>query len=124
MSFEKENTHGKGRPAGSLNKFTAEIREIIYNVLVEKSGNLSQWFDEIKKPQDKISAYSKLLSFVVPKITEVNLINEARTENKKEEYNFDLLTKEEFQELCKTEPRRDELLGKCLVNKDKVSSDW
>ncbi|MFI0490059.1 hypothetical protein [Flavobacterium sp.] len=70
----------QGRPAGSVNKTTAEIRERFQNLV---SNNLEQLDNDLKtlKPLQRLKMIIELLKFVVPtlKATELTTGGEMQT---------------------------------------------
>lgn len=74
MPFEKGNKFGNGRPKGSLNAITITTREILANTLLDEIGNLPEYLKSIKDPVKKIEALSKLLAFVLPKLTNSDIL--------------------------------------------------
>lgn len=58
----------KGRPKGSRNRSTAELREAIEHLL---SDNWEQLVDDLQalEPRERIAAMTKLLEYALPKLT-------------------------------------------------------
>lgn len=61
---------GPGRPAGSANRTTTEIREALSGLVVENAPRLQEWLDRTAKhnPKAAFEIYVKLVEFVVPKL--------------------------------------------------------
>jgi len=60
----------KGRPKGKPNRLTKDAREIVRKNVEELAPFLREKFDELE-PKDWVAAYTKLLEFVMPKISPV-----------------------------------------------------
>lgn len=60
-----------GRPKGSKNKSTEQIREFIDAFLEDKQDEVLDAFDQLK-PKDKVSFYIDLLQYVLPKMKQVD----------------------------------------------------
>ena len=76
MGLKKGHTNNlSGRPKGSRNKASGQLRELI---LIFLEGN----FEAVKKdfqslpPKDRLKFYSDLLSYGVPKLQSIDLPNE------------------------------------------------
>ena len=71
MPFEKGNILSTGRPKGSINKTTAELRLMINQII---STNLETIQDDIKKltPKNRIDVIINLLQYVTPKMKTTN----------------------------------------------------
>ena len=61
---------GPGRPAGSPNRVTTEVREALSDLVVGNVPRLQEWLDRLAKhnPKAALEIYVKLLEFVVPKL--------------------------------------------------------
>ena len=81
MPFEAEDkrTNKGGRPKGSMNKATAQIRERYLNLI---EGNFDQLEADLKclKANERIKAIIELSKFILPtlKATEMSLNNETK----------------------------------------------
>ncbi len=71
---------GPGRPAGSPNRATTEVREALAELVVGNVPRLQEWLDRLAKhnPKAAFEVYVKLLEFCVPKLT--RLTAEQRSE--------------------------------------------
>lgn len=74
--FKENNKHGKGRPKGSTNALTSEIREAFTNLV----NNNLQTVDEdlrLMKPNERVKVIIELAKFILPtlKAVEQNNIN-------------------------------------------------
>lgn len=76
MAFKKgdDPNRGHGRPPGTPNKVTAEIREAYANLIHGNLDNITQWLEQVaeRDPQKAIDLLIKLSPFVLPKKTEIN----------------------------------------------------
>jgi hypothetical protein len=61
-----------GRPKGTPNKTTAELRELVTNLFESKYEDFKTALDELE-PKEKVTAMLKLMEFVLPKQKEVKL---------------------------------------------------
>jgi len=67
MGFKKgESGNPEGRPKGSLNKTTNEIREVISKAI--DTDKIKCMLNQIEDPVDYINAVSKLLPYVAGKV--------------------------------------------------------
>lgn len=72
MPFQKGNKEGKGRPPGTPNSTTAEMRAIISDII---KGNINKVKDDLKEmtPKERVDAIAKLLPYVVPRMVDANI---------------------------------------------------
>lgn len=67
MGLQKGQTNNtKGRPAGSLNKLSNELRQLITEFLRENFGEVKKIWLNCKNDKDKLSFYKELLKYSVP----------------------------------------------------------
>lgn len=75
MPFSKEdpNINSAGRPKGSPNKITQEIRKAYEDLIHGNLDNIQIWLQETadRDPQKAIDCLIKLSAFVIPKKTEI-----------------------------------------------------
>jgi hypothetical protein len=78
MAFQKGNKVGKGRPKGTANKTTAEIKEIITRVVGNQLELLESDLTKIRKesPARAAEIYMRMVDYVLPKQTKVQLEGE------------------------------------------------
>lgn len=76
MKFEKGKPPppNSGRPKGSPNKTTIEVREAIAQIAQQNVGAVHKWLAEIDDPAKRLDLYLRLLEYHVPKLarTEVS----------------------------------------------------
>jgi hypothetical protein len=65
MPFEKGHTYGKGRPAGSKNKNSKEIREMITQIVADNLDETKQRLSNLKDA-DYFKAMGMLMKHVLP----------------------------------------------------------
>lgn len=72
-----------GRPKGSSNKITAEVRECVSQLLHEETPKLKTALDEVRQesPSKYIELVAKLLPYVAPKLSSIQM-NEGITDKK------------------------------------------
>lgn len=98
MGLKKGQTNNtKGRPKGTPNKITQEVRSVIRNITTEYF-NSDQFIHDFSmlEPKDRIQAMEKLLKYHIPTLTSVdaNVIT-----NKKIDDEAGNMTDEQFFEL-------------------------
>jgi hypothetical protein len=59
-----------GRPAGSINKNSAEIKVVIRQILSNQLEGLELLLNELT-PKDKVDTLIKLLPYIIPKQNEI-----------------------------------------------------
>ena len=73
MGFEKgKSGNPEGRPKGSLNKTTNDIRELISKVI--DTDKIKDMLNQIEEPIDYINAVSKLLPYITGKVKPIENI--------------------------------------------------
>ena len=65
MPFEKGHTYGKGRPAGSKNKNSKEIREMITQIVADNLDETKQRLSNLKDAE-YFKAMGMLMKHVLP----------------------------------------------------------
>lgn len=73
-----------GRKAGTPNKTTAEIKELMQAFLESKIDELDEVYDQLE-PKEKINAMIKMLPYLVPKQMQMDL-NANHTQNVKHDF--------------------------------------
>lgn len=58
----------RGRPKGSQNKATREMRELLTPIMEKNAGKVQSYLDAIEDPKDWIMCYCRILEFVAPKM--------------------------------------------------------
>jgi len=76
--FEKGNTAGKGRPKGTPNKVTIEMREMFIQTLEGQVPNIEKAFADVlsKSPEKYLDLFAKYAQYFVPKKTESDIKTE------------------------------------------------
>ena len=73
-----------GRPIGSLNKSTTEIKSLITDFIGHNIDTLQTDFDKLE-PRDKLIFFEKLLQYAVPKqkeiVVDVSSLSDDEVEN-------------------------------------------
>ena len=60
------NNNPAGRPIGSKNKSTTELRELVQSLFEDRYEDFIEALD-LLDPKEKVDAYFKLMGFVLPK---------------------------------------------------------
>lgn len=68
-----------GRPKGSSNKITTEVRECISQLIEEEVPRLKEALDEVRQesPARYIELVTKLLPYVAPKLASITTMDES-----------------------------------------------
>lgn len=71
MPFEKGHDYGKGRPKGSPNKTTKEIRDAFQMFVENNVGNFEEWIKEVakKNPAKAIELVKDVGEYILPKLS-------------------------------------------------------
>lgn len=78
MKYKKgESGNLQGRPKGSPNKTTAEIKQWVANFIENNQAKFEKDF-ELMEPQQRVATFEKLLAFVIPKQSQVDISQEYR----------------------------------------------
>ena len=73
MGFEKgKSGNPEGRPKGSLNKVTKDLREVLSNAI--DTDKIKDKLNQIEDPVDYINAVSKLLPYITGKVKPIENI--------------------------------------------------
>lgn len=74
MPFEKGHNKATGRPKGSANKSTSQIREAYTNLLNDNLDQLKEDFKELE-PKERIKLFLDMSKYIVPtlKATEMEI---------------------------------------------------
>jgi hypothetical protein len=70
---------GPGRPAGSRNRTTTEVREALADLVVGNVPRLREWLDRVAKHNPKAAAdlWLRMAEFVAPKLARVSVEHSA-----------------------------------------------
>jgi ABC-type uncharacterized transport system ATPase component len=77
MAFQKGNQHGQGRPKGSQNKTTAQIREYLMQLADAIESDLINDI-ELLSPGERVKTYLSIMEYLLPKLSRQN---EAHADN-------------------------------------------
>ncbi len=73
MGLRKGQTNNpSGRPKGTPNKITANLRSRINDFLTDNWGNLQNDFDKLE-PKERLQFYEKLLQYGLPRLQNTQL---------------------------------------------------
>ena len=68
MAFEKGNKHSHGRPKGSQNKTTAQIKEYLMQLADAIESDLINDI-ELLTPGERVKTYLSIMEYLVPKLS-------------------------------------------------------
>ena len=83
-----------GRPAGSKNKATADIRQRISDFINNKWESIEAKFEELEA-KEKLQFFEKMLQYAIPKLQGVSLKSEEEVRNEKPSWLTDDLSDED-----------------------------
>jgi hypothetical protein len=69
MAEQKEKKRSRGRPPGSVNIVTRDVRELIHQFLAKRMSNIDKVFDNLSE-RDQVRYIIELLGYVIPKAVE------------------------------------------------------
>ena len=75
MGFKKNNNFGKGRPAGSVNKNSKEIRELITQIVAENINETKERLTNLKDAE-YFKAIGMLMKHVLPAQKQIEQTND------------------------------------------------
>jgi len=75
MPFEKGHTYGKGRPKGSTNKNSREIREMITQIVADNLDETKERLSNLKDA-DYFKAMGMLMKHVLPQQKQIEQVND------------------------------------------------
>ena len=66
---------GPGRPAGSTNRATAEVRAVFSTLVTANQMHLQAWLDRVavENPRGALELYLRLAEYVLPKVQRIDL---------------------------------------------------
>ena len=74
MAFKKNNNLSTGRPKGSINKTTAETKELLQKIVSNELEGIAERLEKLDN-KERIDAVIKLLPYIVPRQTEIAVDN-------------------------------------------------
>jgi hypothetical protein len=75
MNGFKGTINRNGRPKGAVNKTTSETKELLQKIVSKEIENLSDLLEQLE-PLERVNAIAKLLPYIVPKQSEVSLLEQ------------------------------------------------
>ena len=64
---------GPGRPKGSPNKVTTEVRAMVAKIAERNIGNFEKWLMEVEEPAKRCDLFLTMLEYHVPKLARTEL---------------------------------------------------
>lgn len=76
MPFEKGHSKAKGRPKGSVNKSTQQIRDAYHKLLEDNLENMSTWLADVAEgdPKQALDLMLKLSEYMIPKLARQEIV--------------------------------------------------
>ena len=76
MPFEKGHSKAKGRPRGSVNKSTQQIRDAYHKLLEDNLENMSTWLADVAEgdPKQALDLMLKLSEYMIPKLARQEIV--------------------------------------------------
>lgn len=70
---------GPGRPVGSTNRASAEVREVLAELVVGNGPRLQEWLDRVatRSPRAAAELWLRMAEFVAPKVARVTVEQQA-----------------------------------------------
>lgn len=104
MPFEEGHDFGKGRPKGSPNKTTKEIRDAYQMLLENNASKLEEWLSRVaeKNPAKAIELMSNLSEYILPKLSRAEVKAEIKVED---EVDLSKYTTEQLKEALKDDKK-------------------
>jgi len=65
-----------GRPPGSPNKATAEVREAIAEFAKANVPQMSEWLAQVEDPAKRLDLYLRALEYYIPKLARTEVTGE------------------------------------------------
>jgi len=75
--FQKGNNFGKGRPKGSTNKISREIKSSLADFINGQMEDIPIWFEKLNE-KDKLFYIAQFMPFVIPKMKELKTDEDAK----------------------------------------------
>jgi hypothetical protein len=74
-----KGTAGKGRPAGSVNRSTAAVREAIAKMAEDNAANFATWLTAVAadNPDKACDIYLKAIEYHIPKLARTEVAGDA-----------------------------------------------
>jgi hypothetical protein len=78
MPFEKGHKHATGRPKGSPNKKTQDIRNAYKKFIEDNVPQFQEWIEQVaeKNPAKALELVSNLSDFVLPKLARTEVVGD------------------------------------------------
>ena len=96
MPFEKgESGNPAGRPKGSKNRSTIEMKNTLSQLIDDNLGNMSRWLNEMAKddPKSAFQCMLNLMEFHIPKMSRVAWVEQPTNEKEvSDTFDFDELS--------------------------------
>ena len=89
MAFEKGNKHGKGRPPGTPNKTTAQIKDFLQSVSEHLETDLISDID-VLNPIERVKLWLSIQEYLLPKLGRMQISDSDNEVNIRISYPEDL----------------------------------
>jgi hypothetical protein len=76
-SIKGGKREGAGRPSGTPNKVTIEVKQAIAAFTSNNSEKLDKWLNEVDDPAKRLDLYFKALEYTMPKLARTEVSGDA-----------------------------------------------
>ena len=75
MGFQKGHTFSKGRPKGTPNKATEQMKIAMATLLQSNTDNMNKWLQEVAKesPREALKLMLSMAEYFVPKLSRTEI---------------------------------------------------
>ncbi len=75
MGFQKGHTFSKGRPTGTPNKATEQMKMAMANLLESNADSMNTWLQEVAKenPREALKLMLSMAEYFVPKLSRTEI---------------------------------------------------
>ena len=76
ISKSIENLNRAGRPKGSANKTTSELKQAIAAFTSNNADKIDAWINEVDDPAKRLDLYFKALEYTMPKLARQEVVGD------------------------------------------------
>ena len=96
------NRPGAGRPKGSKNKTTTEVRALLTSAIADELESIPEYLEKVSDPEKKLNILAKFLPYIAPRLQSAEPLPNPKPEA---DQDYSVLTKEELQTLLAIEEK-------------------